>query len=153
MDVCRSNRSDFPSRISVRRSTGDRRHAAIRFPSWWTFGCILAAATFGAGFIRAAEGGPASVISRERLEELLVPPTSDLRSSSFGVTRHGTPLRFWFSESDLDFAAPQFRILLVGGLDGSLESVEATRRPSTGFGLSRPTPRCGVGFLFPRRLV
>lgn len=69
-----------------------------------------------------------------RLAELLTPPTADLLTGSFGVTRDGASLRFWQTDVDLDINAPQYRILLVGGIDGSLASVESVRGAMQWFG-------------------
>jgi unsaturated rhamnogalacturonyl hydrolase len=75
----------------------------------------------------AAHSYAAPPVPAAKLEELLTPPNANLRSGSWGVTRNGTPLRFWQEAADLDTHSAQYRILLVGGLDGSLESVESVR--------------------------
>ena len=46
--------------------------------------------------------------------------------SSIGVTRQGTPISSLLTEDDLDYHTRKTRILLVGGLDGSDASVQAT---------------------------
>lgn len=46
--------------------------------------------------------------------------------TAIGVTREGTPIPALITEDDLDYATPKTRILLVGGLDGSDESVQQT---------------------------
>jgi rhamnogalacturonyl hydrolase YesR len=47
-------------------------------------------------------------------------------SSALGVTRSQTPIVCLFGREDLDFKTPKTRVLLVGGLDGSAESVDGT---------------------------
>ncbi len=45
--------------------------------------------------------------------------------SAIGVTRKGTPIPCFLTEDDLDPNSKKYRILLVGGLDGNLESTQA----------------------------
>jgi unsaturated rhamnogalacturonyl hydrolase len=53
--------------------------------------------------------------------------------SAIGATRQGTPIRCFITSDDLDFASPKQRVLLVGGLDGSRQSVEAVSRALESF--------------------
>ncbi|MDA1312918.1 MAG: hypothetical protein O2968_06255 [Acidobacteria bacterium] len=46
--------------------------------------------------------------------------------TAIGVTREGTPIPAIITNDDLDSATPKTRILLIGGLDGSSESVQQT---------------------------
>ncbi len=50
----------------------------------------------------------------------------DVIQTSIGVTRKGTPIPALITKDDLDYFTPKTRILLVGGLDGSDASVQAT---------------------------
>lgn len=45
--------------------------------------------------------------------------------SAIGVTRNGTPIPSFLTEDDLDPHSDKYRVLLVGGLDGNLESTKA----------------------------
>lgn len=45
--------------------------------------------------------------------------------SAIGVTRNGTPIPCFITEDDLDPHSEKFRILLIGGLDGNVESTKA----------------------------
>ena len=54
------------------------------------------------------------------LQQLRIP---GLITSAIGVTRQGTPIVSLLSETDLDLKTPKTRILLIGGLDGSTQSV------------------------------
>ena len=45
--------------------------------------------------------------------------------SAIGVTRHGTPIPCFVSSEDFDLEHDRTRVLLIGGLDGSEESVDA----------------------------
>jgi len=62
-----------------------------------------------------------------RVEQLL----ADLKfpgvtQTAIGVTRKGTPIPALITNDDLDYATPRTRILLIGGLDGSGDSVQQT---------------------------
>ena len=46
--------------------------------------------------------------------------------TAIGVTRKGTPIPALITKDDLDYFTPKTRVLLVGGLDGSESSVQAT---------------------------
>ena len=53
---------------------------------------------------------------------------SGIRHSAVGVTRKGTPIPCLVTTADVDPFASKRRVLLVGGLDGTLESVEHIKK-------------------------
>ncbi|HUG81734.1 MAG TPA: glycoside hydrolase family 88 protein [Bryobacterales bacterium] len=73
---------------------------------------------------------PASLVAQTpaaRVEQLLADlEFPGVTQTAIGVTRKGTPIPALITENDLDYATPKTRILLVGGLDGSSDSVQQT---------------------------
>ena len=65
---------------------------------------------------------PAEKVER-LLNELRLP---GVIQTAIGVTRKGTPIPALITKDDLDYFTPKTRVLLVGGLDGSQSSVQAT---------------------------
>jgi len=65
--------------------------------------------------------------SAEKVERLLNRVQREgLIRTSIGVTRKGVPIPALITEDDLDYFTPKRRVLLVGGLDGSEASAQAT---------------------------
>jgi unsaturated rhamnogalacturonyl hydrolase len=65
--------------------------------------------------------------AREKLARALTDiPEKELVRSAIGVTRTGTAIPSLLDQGDLDYNTPKTRLLLVGGLDGTPESVSAT---------------------------
>lgn len=67
-----------------------------------------------------------AVVSPARGQQTAAP--EGLIPSAIGVTREGTPIICHVTKDDVDFGSPKQRVLLVGGLDGQRESVEAVNR-------------------------
>jgi len=67
--------------------------------------------------------------------------------SAIGVTRSGRPIASAITAGDLDFHVKKTRILLVGGLDGSAESVKAVEQAVEWFHNSRDGGRFRGQFL------
>jgi len=60
----------------------------------------------------------------------------DGNRSFVGITRAGTPIPCLFEAGDLDPMIQTPRVLLLGGLDGSIESVEAVKQTAAAFQIS-----------------
>ncbi|MDE0164132.1 MAG: glycoside hydrolase family 88 protein [Bryobacterales bacterium] len=87
-------------------------------PRWMTLGVVLV--VLGAAALAAQT--PA-----EKVERLLSGSRlPGVIQTSIGVTRKGTPIPALITNDDLDYFTPKTRVLLVGGLDGSESSVQAT---------------------------
>lgn len=52
---------------------------------------------------------------------------TSLQKSAIGVTRQDRPIECLIHDEDLDFGTTKLRLLLIGGLDGSAASVQATK--------------------------
>ena len=74
------------------------------------------------GTITLAAQTPAEKVER-LLSESRLP---GVIHTAIGVTRKGTPIPALIAKDDLDYFTPKTRVLLVGGLDGSESSVQAT---------------------------
>ena len=69
---------------------------------------------------------PAATEPARQLEkEIAAVKLDGLLRTAIGVTRQDTPIPAFISEADLDFETEKHRILLVGGLDGNVESTRA----------------------------
>ena len=87
-------------------------------PRWMTLGVVLVVLSAGALAAQTPE---------EKVERLLSGPRlPGVIQTSIGVTRKGTPIPALITKDDLDYFTPKTRVLLVGGLDGSESSVQAT---------------------------
>ena len=94
---------------------------------------IFVAAIFS--FASVAIGEPDS---RDQLEaEIARYPLPEMIRSAIGVTRKDTPIPCFISEDDLDPESKKIRVLLIGGLDGNIESTRAVMEALKSY---RPLP-------------
>ena len=77
------------------------------------------------GSLRGSASAAERLTAGEKLDRLLRSDSAAaLTHSALGVTRRDTPIPCLLSDDDLDVRTPKTRILLVGGLDGSNETVQ-----------------------------
>ena len=109
---------------AVRRSSG----AGIPHPpmNFRRFLLLLACACAG-----SALADPATTAQLDT--EIARHPLDGPIRSTIGVTRGDTPIPCFLDPADLDPATPKIRVLLVGGLDGKINSVRGTLDGMSGF--------------------